>query len=220
MPGRLEQVRETVHRAALMAHAGLVALRPLLQPLVASIGLVLRRVLEIALALIVLFEEWGWRPLAELLGRLARLRPFAVAEAWIAALPPYGALLVFALPSGLLLPLKLLALWLIAHGKAFAAGALFVGAKLVGTALVARIFLLTRPALLRIGWFKRAYDWFVPWQEAIFAQVRASWTWRHARMLKTAIKHEARQAWARMKPGAQRLIARLRALYATNSSRR
>jgi len=33
--------------------------------------------LQILLALIIVFEEWGWRPLADLLGRLARWRPWA-----------------------------------------------------------------------------------------------------------------------------------------------
>ena len=28
--------------------------------------------LQVLLALIIVFEEWGWRPLAEVLGRLAR----------------------------------------------------------------------------------------------------------------------------------------------------
>jgi len=221
MRERVEALRETAHRAWLLARVGLDVLWPVVRPVLALAGRALSRLFEVLLALIVLFEEWGWRPLADWVGRLAqRSRPLAAIEAWIAALPPYGALLVFTLPSGLLFPLKLLALWLIAQGKAVAAGALFVGAKVVGTALVARIFLLTRPALLRIGWFRRAHDWIVPWQEAIFARIRASWTWRYARMLKNAARHEAAQAWARMRPGVQRLIARLRALYSANSSRR
>lgn len=109
-------------------------------------------------ALVVVFEEWGWRPLANLLGQLARLKPIAWLEDRIRLLPPYGALAIFALPSASLFPLKLLALYLIAQGKTVLATALFVGAKVVGTALIARLYMLTEHALMRIGWFKRAYD--------------------------------------------------------------
>mgnify|MGYP007130765397 CR=1 FL=1 len=66
---------------------------------------------ELVVEFIVLFiEEWGWRPLANLLGQLARLKPIAWIEDRIRLLPPYGALVLFALPSASLFPLKLLAL--------------------------------------------------------------------------------------------------------------
>ena len=60
---------------------------------------VLRTVLQMLLALIIVFEEWGWQPLADLLGRLANWRPWAAVETAIARLPPYAALVVFVLPS-------------------------------------------------------------------------------------------------------------------------
>jgi hypothetical protein len=157
-------------------------------------------------------------------------------------LPPYGALCVFALPAAFLFPLKLVALWLIAKGHTLVAGALFVGAKLAGTALVTRIFLLTQPALMRIGWFARLYDVFVPWHDAMLARIRASWMWRFGRILKERARRAARHAWARWKPSitiawlaigarleeasrvarqrGQRAALWLRTLYSTNSSRR
>lgn len=166
--------------------------------------------LNIAAALIVLFEEWGWRPLADLLGLIARLRVFARMELWIAGLPPYGALLVFALPTTILFPVKLVGLWLLAQGQALAAGGVLVGAKIVSTALVARIFMLTKPALMRIGWFAWAYGRFIPWKEALFAQIRASRTWRYGRLIKTAVRHEVRQTWQRWKPTVKAQIATVR----------
>ena len=87
------------------------------------------------MALIIVFEEWGWRPLADLLGRLARWRPWARIEYAIARLPPYAALLAFALPTLLLLPLKFVALFLIARGQLLLASVLFIAAKVVATAL-------------------------------------------------------------------------------------
>lgn len=68
------------------------------------------------LALVLIFEEWGWEPLANLIGRLARLPLWARMEAWIAALPPYAALVLYLVPIVLLLPIKLLALYWIQAG--------------------------------------------------------------------------------------------------------
>jgi hypothetical protein len=166
--------------------------------------------LQILAALIVLFEEWGWRPLVELIGRLSRFKPWAAMERWIAGLPPYGALFAFALPTTLLLPLKLVAVYLLSNGMVLAAGALFIGAKIASTALIARIFMLTKPALMQIGWFASAYNIFMPWKEAIFAQIRTSWAWRYGRMVKTRVKLEAKHAWARWKPQLQAAWGRWR----------
>ena len=157
-------------------------------------------VLNILAALIVLFEEWGWRPLSELLARLAKYRLWAAIERGIATLPPYLALLAIALPTTLLLPLKFVAVWLLANGQYWTATALFIAAKIFSTALIARVFLLTKPALMQIGWFARAYDWFMPWKEHLFAIIRASWVWRYGRMLKTRVKLQAGRAVRRWRP--------------------
>ncbi|WP_051111992.1 hypothetical protein [Hyphomicrobium denitrificans] len=156
--------------------------------------------LNVIAALIVLFEEWGWRPLSDFIAHLAKYAPIAAVERWVAGLPPYAALFTIALPTTLLLPLKFVAVWLLANNHFATATLLFLGAKLASTALIARIFILTKPALMRIAWFARAYDWFVPWKDALFAQIRASWVWRYGRMVKTRVKLELTRAWARMKP--------------------
>lgn len=156
--------------------------------------------LNVVAALIVLFEEWGWRPLSNAIARLAKYAPIAAIERWIASLPPYAALVTIALPTTLLLPLKFVAVWLLANNHFASATALFLGAKVASTALIARVFILTKPALMRIGWFARIYEWFVPWKDALFAQIRASWIWRYGRMLKTRIKLEVARLWVRLKP--------------------
>lgn len=170
--------------------------------------------LQVLAALVVIFEEWGWRPLVELLGRLSRFRLWAMLELWIAGLPPYGALIAFALPTTILLPLKFVAVWLLANGHAMSAAMLFVAAKIASTALIARVFMLTKPALMRIGWFARAYNWFLPWKEALFAEIRASWAWRYGRMVKSRIKHEARQAWFGLKSWLEGRLSAWRPLVA------
>ena len=157
-------------------------------------------VLQLLAALILIFEEWGWKPLSDMLAQLSRFRLWARIEQWIALLPPYWALAVFALPTLIVLPLKLLSVWLLAQGFYFTAGGLFLGAKVASTAFIARIFLLTKPALMRIGWFARAYTWLIPWKDAIFTRIRESFAWRYGRMLKNAVRLETKQAYARWKP--------------------
>ena len=145
------------------------------------------------LALVVLFEEWGWEPLQRALGVLAKLPLIGALERWVGRLPPAAAMAVFVLPSLLLLPVKLLALWLIGNGHALLGAATVIGAKLVGTALVARLFTLTRPALMQLAWFAAVYTRWTAWKDAAMARVRASWPWRAGRVLKRA----AQRRWAR-----------------------
>lgn len=178
----------------------LISLRAISAPL----AVVLRRILEVVLALVLLFEEWGWRPLVRLLGELRRFRLWARLEDWLQTLPPYPSLLAFALPSVLLLPLKLASFWLIAKGYVLLAGLLFAGAKVAGTAIVARLFVLLQPKLMTIWWFARGYDWLMPWKQALFTAVRASWAWRYSRIVKARVKSAAQAAWLRWRPHAIR----------------
>jgi hypothetical protein len=146
-------------------------------------------------ALLILFEEWGWVPLANALARLGRLPVFRWVEGSIRALPPYAALCVFFLPTIALLPVKLAALWLIGQGHAFLGVAVIVIAKIAGTAVVARLFMLTQPALMQLEWFARLYARWTAWKDALIARVRASPAWRAIGRAKA----EARAAWQRIK---------------------
>lgn len=144
------------------------------------------------LALLILFEEWGWEPLQRLMARIGRLPVLRRLEALITRLPPRAALAVFLLPTLLLLPVKLLALWLIGQGKALLGGVVIVVAKLVGTALVARLFTLTKPALMTMPWFAGLYGRWSAWKAALLVRVRASWAWRVGRVFKRRV----RRLWA------------------------
>jgi hypothetical protein len=156
--------------------------------------------LNVVLAVVLLFEEWGWRPLSNLLAQLARFRAWALAELWIAGLPPYGALVALAIPTAILVPAKLFGVYLLALGHVFSAALVLIAAKIASTALIARIFLLTKPALMQIGWFQRAYEWFVPWQEALFDWIRSSWAWRYGRVLKWRAGTYLRRTWRLLRP--------------------
>src|SRR5260221_6786572 len=93
-------------------------------------------------------------------------------EAPTAGFPPYAALVAFLIPAAILVPFKLLAFWLIARGHALLGLEVFVVAKIVGTAFLARIFALTRPALLSIGWFARFHGAFTAWRGRPYAYLK------------------------------------------------
>ncbi len=206
----VETTKEIARRLARQGHRAAVRLLAALRVLWSVVRPPLSFALQVVAALILLFEEWGWRPLVEALAYLSRFRVFAWIERTIAGLPPYGALIALAVPTCLLFPLKLLAVYLIAKGQVFAAGCLFIGAKIASTALIARLFLLTKPALMQIGWFAKIYDTVMPWKDALFERIRASWAWRYGRMIKTRVRQEAKRAWLRAKPWVEEQALRVR----------
>jgi len=134
-------------------------------------------------AVVLVIEDFLWEPLGRLAAWvLARLR-LGRLERWIAARRPYPAMALFLVPSVMLFPLKILALWLIGSGLKSAGIGLLVGAKIGGTAVVARLFALTKPTLLSIAWFARAYAFVTD----VRAKVRASIIGRTAQALRARL---------------------------------
>jgi hypothetical protein len=170
----------------------------------------MRHAIGVLVAVVIVFEEWGWRPLAAALGQLARFRPIAMLEGQIVLLPPWASLCIFVAPTLLFLPLKLLAVWLVAGGHVMLATGLFAFAKVVGTALFARIFQLTQPRLMELAWFARLYNWFLPWKEHLVEQARATRIWQTTVRLKLGMRRLAAEAWERLRPTANAFLTRIR----------
>ncbi|MES2412907.1 MAG: hypothetical protein V4614_03845 [Pseudomonadota bacterium] len=163
------------------------------------IKFILRACLIAPLLLILLFEEWGWEPLARGFAALGRHRAWGALERRIRTLPPWAALLAFGIPVLALLPIKLFALYLFAEGH-FATGFVLVAsAKIAGTALAARLFQLTEPSLLKIRWFARLYLPWKAWKDRKLAQLRASAPWQRLQVLKNRVKLWATRTWRALK---------------------
>lgn len=157
----------------------------------------LRALAAALLVPILLFEEWGWEPLAALARRLARLPLWARLENRLRELPPWGALLAFLLPVLMLLPVKVLALFLFGRGHAAGGVTVLIAAKLIGTAFVARIFQLVEPALMRIPLFARWYPRWKAWKDQVLTLVRESQPWRVVR----ALNRRLARGWRRLRGG-------------------
>ena len=186
-----------------------------------SFGRILKRLAAapfvLVAALVILLEDWLWDDLARLGAALGRLPILRQIEALIVALPPYAALLFFAAPSLLLVPLKLAALYLISKGQTALGVLTIIFAKVAGTALVARIYVLTRPKLLRIVWFALLHERFLTFKARIYEVVRSTAIYRAAHevrlLIHKLIKHikgHRRRSWRRRWSRIRQLARRRR----------
>jgi hypothetical protein len=121
----------------------------------------LKRLLYVAAALLFLFEAWLWDTLYEGLSRLLILLHIGKLKScivrWIEPLPPSLCVLVFIIPALLILPLKVLGLWLMGTHRVVAGVTVFVCAKLVGLGSAAFLFETCREKLLSLRWFFKLY---------------------------------------------------------------
>jgi hypothetical protein len=120
-------------------------------------------------AVVFLIEEAIWDWTARLMAKLGAMRLVHAIEKRIAALLPRWALVTFLLPSLILIPAKLIGLHAIADGHLLMGSGVFILAKLLGVALFSRIFNLTRPALMQLGWFVRLYEFVMYYRNRIHA---------------------------------------------------
>src|SRR5260370_23420074 len=138
----------------------------------------LARPFWVILALLFLFEAWLWDRLARIVGRVVAVIPWGRIKPALVRLvdrlPPQATLVVFVVPFIVLLPLKFLEFWFLAHRQWVAAIAVLVLAKLVGLGVTAFIFEVTKDKLLQMAWFRRLYDlflWSRHWTHAKIAQI-------------------------------------------------
>ena len=94
----------------------------------------------------------------------------------------------------LLFPVKLVALWLMQAGRPTLGIAVIVVAKLGGTALVGRLFILVESQLMTFAWFARCVDWWRAIRDRSLAALRKSLLWRSA----TLLRRTWRRGWRRL----------------------
>ncbi len=162
---------------------------------------VVRGAFTLLAALWIFLEEWIWDAMQACMAWIGKLPGMRWCEARIARLPPYAALVAFLIPAAILLPFKVLAFWLIARGHGLLGLQVFIIAKIVGTAFLARIFALTRPALLTIGWFARLHAAFTAWRDRVYAYVKSLPAWQAAKAW-IATARETARAWYRARFGS------------------
>jgi hypothetical protein len=146
-------------------------------------------------ALLLLLEQWLWDASKRLLAKLPLLPFITRLENWIASFSPYAALAIFLAPSLLLLPVKILALLSIAHGHPSLGLLIVLSAKVLGTALVARLYSLTKNALNALEWFVRWRDALLRFKDRMIAQLRATSAWQQVEAGAAAFSARRRRYW-------------------------
>jgi hypothetical protein len=140
------------------------------------------RLLLIVLAAIwMLFEDWVWNTIVALMAVVGRLKIINRLESSLARQNPYFLLSLFLFPFLIMIPAKLYGLFLITNGKIIRGVTIFVVAKGLITALVTRLFVISKPKLLQIEAFARFYHWFTEKKEWLYAEVRKLKAWQIAR---------------------------------------
>jgi hypothetical protein len=169
-----------------------------------------------AVALVFLIEEWLWNRLKQAMALLGRLPGLRRLERGIAGLPPAWAAVVFLAPSTLILPIKLFAVKMIVTGHIMSGAGVILAAKIAATALFARVFVLTQPALMRLQWFVRLHAAVLRWRVRAHGQIEAHPLWRRMRrhMLQWGAAMEAHSG------GSNRFARRLQAARRLDRMRR
>lgn len=139
-------------------------------------------------ALLMWVEEWLWEHLKVLTAWVAKFPLFKWSERLIQRLPAYPTMAVFLLPGAVLFPVKLGAVWLMTHGQVLLGIGVIVAAKVIGTAVVARLYVICQPKLMTIGWFARLHDWLTATRDRLYAAIRAMPLYQATRAKLSAIK--------------------------------
>jgi hypothetical protein len=124
------------------------------------------RAFWVILALLFLLEAWLWDHLEPVVARVVGLIPLGWVRPALVRLvdrlSPPATLMVFAVPFIVLLPLKFLEVWFLAHREWVAAILVLVAAKLLGLGITAFVFEVTKDKLLQMAWCRRFYE-FLLW---------------------------------------------------------
>jgi hypothetical protein len=145
------------------------------------------------------------RPVA---GWMARRWQLGRLRTWIASLPPYPTLALFAVPLIILEPIKPVAAYLVATGHVPMGLAVLIAGEVLKLVLVERIFNLSRDKLMSIPAFAKVYGKVrqaMNWLEsfAVWRMAR-----RRGRLVQYGIRRFVRKARASRKRGCALLQSR------------
>jgi hypothetical protein len=186
-------------------------------PLATALRRSLASCLLFVAAVVLLFEEWFWEKSTAVAARLGRLPLLSDIEAWIRGRERSSALALFVVPVVVIYPFKALALYAMARGYVTGGVTAFILAKLVATAVFARLYQLTEHAIIQFHWVRRTRAAFLRGRAFVHAWLNAQPAYRRARVLVRAssrrIKHRYRVAY-RLQRQRRRAAMRASALKA------
>ncbi len=90
----------------------------------------------------------------------ARLHRRPSLRRFIEGLGPYQSLVLLAIPTSLVEPLKLVAVAIAGEGHWVTGTVMIIAAYAASLLLVERLFGIVKPKLLTLPWFARMWSWF------------------------------------------------------------
>jgi hypothetical protein len=151
-----------------------------------------RLVLIILASLWMLFEDWVWDSIVAFMEVVGKLKAVNRFETFLARQNPYLLLALFVFPFFIMIPAKLYGLYLLTNGKVIRGVAIFVIAKGFITALLTRLFMISRDKLLQIKAFAAFFFWFRDKKEWLYSEVRKLPAWQTARAWIAQLKMKLR----------------------------
>ncbi len=138
----------------------------------------MKHFLTFVAAIWMFLEEVIWESCKRAMSWVGRLPLITQLEQFVASQPRYIALFILILLPAHLLPLKFIGLHYIAQGKIMLGLAVFSVAKIIGTALFARVFVLTRPQLMTFPWFATCYYKITGLRDRLYTYVKSTPIWQ------------------------------------------
>lgn len=155
--------------------------------------------LIICASLLIWIEETLWLALKWLTGKIALLSLVRWLECQIQKLSPYATVVVFFLPLTILLPFKLVAVYWLSHGYWLRSLLVIIAAKVLGTAIEARMFVICKPKLMAIGWFRSLHDFLLRIRDRVHEALNELPLYQLVRAKLRAIKEASRQFLSRLR---------------------
>jgi hypothetical protein len=138
----------------------------------------------------------AFRPL---IAAFSRLPLFGRLCAWLLTIPPYPAMLLFAIPFAILEPLKLLALYWTAIGHVLTGTVAMIVLHGLSILSTERLFAVLKPTFLTIPWFAALWGRITSIRDRLLAWVRETRAWAHLGRLREQVRRIAARiaAWVR-----------------------
>jgi len=159
-------------------------------PWLAPLRFVLRIILSVLLILWTLLEAILLPILRPLLTALGSLRLFEAIGAGLGRLPPYAALVAFAVPFIIIEPIKAFALYWLGIGHVVQGTVLYILAHIASIVIVERIYHAAHGPLMRIGWFKRLMTWLAEIRDIGLNWAKSTAIWQASAQIVSTVRSQ------------------------------
>jgi hypothetical protein len=149
---------------------------------------IVRFVVTVAVVIYAVLDDLLFPLFRPFVALLSRLKLFQTIAALINRLPPYGVLVLLAVPFILIEPAKIYAVVLAAEGHVISGAALLIVAQILSIFTCDRIYHTGKGQLMKIGWFKRLMTWLKGLKDRVLDWAKATPAWQAVKRMIAAAR--------------------------------